>query len=66
MQNVNDNIDLDALFDMLNIVDGPAGKKPDAADKAFSSQLHPTTNEVPDSSPLGVDYFTVDLPVDQS
>jgi len=65
MQNINDNIDLDALFDMLNIGSGPATKASDAPEKAFISHLDPTTHEVPDLSPLGTDYI-IDLPVDQS
>ena len=65
MQNINDNIDLDALFDMLNIGSGTAAK-PSEAEKAFISHLDPTTHEVPDLSPLGMDYFIIDLPIDQS
>ncbi len=66
MHNTNDNIDLDALFDMLNIVDTSAGKAAADVGKTFSSQLDPNIHAVPDLSPLGTDYFTIDLPVDQS
>ncbi len=66
MHNTNDNIDLDALFDMLNIVDRPAGKAAADTGKTFSSQLDPNIHTVPDLSPFGTDYFITDLPVDQS
>ncbi len=66
MQNINDNIDLDALFDMLNIADGPDDRASAAAEKKFVSQLDPNSHAVPDLSPLGDDYLIVDLPTDQS
>ncbi len=66
MQNINDNIDLDALFDMLNIADRPDGKASAVADMKFVSQLDPNPHAVPDLSPLGDDYLIVDLPIDQS
>ena len=66
MQSFDDNIDLDALFDMLNIGNEPAGKTADAAGKAFVSHLDPTTHQVQDLSPFEADHFIVDLPIDQS
>jgi len=66
MQNINDNIDLDALFDMLNIADRPDSTASATAEKKFVSQLDPNPHIVPDLSPLEDDYPIVDLPIDQS
>jgi hypothetical protein len=65
MQNQNDNIDLDALFDMLNIVQGRPDVSPDAA-SVISAQADQAAYEIQDLSPIGADFFIMDLSSDQS
>jgi len=66
MQNIDENIDLDALFDMLNISDAPVGKESVLTDNATLSMQNVHTHEVAELSPLDHDLFTIDLPIDQS
>ena len=63
MQNTDENIDLDALFDMLNIVPDPASE---VSSTPVASQPDPDVHELQDLSPLGTDFFIIDLPSDQS
>jgi hypothetical protein len=65
MQNTDDNIDLDALFDMLNIVQGQTDASSVTTNKA-PAQSDQGLHEVQDLSPLGADFFIIDLPADQS
>ena len=65
MQNPNDNIDLDALFDMLNIVQGHSDVRPDAA-SVISAQSDQGAYEIQDLSPIGADFFIMDPSSDQS
>ncbi len=68
MQNIDENIDLDALFDMLNISEAPVGKDSVLPDKATLSMQNVHTHQVEELSlsPLDHDLFTIDLPIDQS
>ncbi len=66
MQNIDENIDLDALFDMLNISDVPVGKESVLPDNSTLSMLNVHTHEVAELSPLDQDLFTIDTPTDQS
>ena len=65
MQNTDDNIDLDALFDMLDIVQGQTDASSLTTDKA-PAQSGQSLHEVQDLSPLGADFFIIELPTDQS
>jgi hypothetical protein len=66
MQNTDDNIDLDALFDMLNIAGTESGKDavPEVQPGLPGSNI--SDHQVPELSPLDDDIFTIDLPIDQS
>lgn len=67
MQNIfNDNVDLDALFDLLNLVGRSAAEAPDSAGSTPVSQLDTNSYQAPDLSPLEADFFIFDLPSDQS
>ncbi len=65
MQNSDDNIDLDALFDMLNILRGQPASGPGVAD-SVSAQSDQAIFTINDLSPIGSDLFMIDLPSDQS
>ena len=66
MQNTDDNIDLDALFDMLNIVESRPEAPSDASAKSAIPQADQAAHDVQDLSSLGADFFAFDLPTDQS
>jgi len=66
MQNIDESIDLDALFDMLNISDAPVGKESVLPEKTTLSMQNVHTHEVAELSPLDQDMFTIDLLIDQS
>jgi hypothetical protein len=61
-----ENIDLDALFDMLNIGGGvaqpPAGKAPEAV----NVQSNPTLIDLQDYDPFGSNSLSPDTPSDES
>ncbi len=65
MQNPDDNIDLDALFDMLNIVQSQSDVRSSAA-SVMSAQPDQGVYEMQDLSPIGADFIIIDLPSDQS
>lgn len=66
MQDVNDNIDLDALFDMLNLGGISPGATCDVTLTTGISYSGVETVEVLDLSPLDVDFVLFDAPTDQS
>lgn len=66
MQNTDDNIDLDALFDMLNIVQGQSGGALPGTTSKASALYEQGLDVVQDLPPLGSDFFIIDLPSDQS
>lgn len=63
MLDFEETIDLDALFDTLNLVVAQSGA-PQAASVTPSSSIE--TPEVQELSTLGVDLFLFDSPADQS
>ncbi len=67
MQNIDENIDLDALFDQLSIGGAPSSSRAADATKAdIAPHLCGITAEVQELSSLGEDLFLFDTPPDQS
>jgi hypothetical protein len=63
MQNIDENIDLDALFDSLSIGGSTTNK---ASDVAMVSHPGAITAEIQELSALDCDLFLFDSPPDQS
>jgi hypothetical protein len=66
MQNFDDNIDLDALFDSLNIAAAPSDTASNAAMTLPASKPDVKEVEIQDISSLEGDLFLFDTPSDQS
>ncbi len=63
MQNIDENIDLDALFDSLSIVGSITSK---AADVTIVSHPGTITADIQELSALDGDLYLFDSPPDQS
>jgi hypothetical protein len=66
MQYIDENIDLDALFDVLNIGESKPAKPEGAAKAAASSQPEVKTADIQQLLSLDGDLFLFDSPTDQS
>lgn len=65
MQNIDENIDLDALFDSLSTGEAPPSKAANITKLASASDLWATT-ETQELSSIDGDLFLFDTPPDQS